>query len=111
MDRLLRRAALAVDRHRRHALGKFRGQDGVPGEGEGLLAGLGDAPEDDVLDRGGVESVALHQRVEHVGAEVGGMGAGEAAIATPTGRAHRIDDIGLRHDVQVSWNVGRRRAR
>jgi hypothetical protein len=73
VDRLLRRAALAVDRHCGHALRKLRGEHGVAADVEGLLARLADAAHDDVLDRGGIEAGALDQRIEDLGGHVGRM--------------------------------------
>ncbi len=64
---------------------------------EGLLAALGDASDDDVLDGGGIDAAAVHQRVQHLGAKIGRMPAGELAGAAATGRAYRFDDIGLGH--------------
>ena len=56
LDRLLRGAALPVDRHRRHALRQLRGEHRVARRHGGLLARLGDAAHDHVVDRRGIDA-------------------------------------------------------
>ncbi|MCY1208633.1 hypothetical protein D9M72_202660 [compost metagenome] len=97
VQRLLRRAALAVDRGGGHRLGQARGQHRVARHVGGLLAGLADAAHDDVLDQGGVGVGALHERVEHLCGQVGRVPSGEAAVAAAAGGARGGDDIGFGH--------------
>ena len=95
VQRLLRRSALAVDRHRRHAVGQRRGEHDVAAEREGLLADLADAADDDVVDRRRIDPGLGDDRVEHRRAEIGGVDAGETAIAAAAGGAAGRDDIGF----------------
>ncbi len=53
--RLLAGTALAVDRGGRDGLGEPGREDGVAGDVERLLARLGDAPADDVVDLGRID--------------------------------------------------------
>ena len=97
VDRLLGRAALAVDRHARDVKGQVRGQPAGAGDVAGLGADRVAAAEDDVVDGVRVDARALHQTLEDVGAEVGGVDGRESAVAAADGRTDRLDEIGLSH--------------
>ena len=97
MQRLLRRAALPVDRGAGHAFRQLRGHDGVARDVVGLLAGLHHAAHDDVFDLRGIGAGALDQRVQHGGGEIGRMPAGEASSLAAAGGACGGDDISLGH--------------
>ena len=97
MQRLLRGAALPVDRGAGHALRQFRGHDGVAGDVVGLLAGLHHAAHDHVLDLRGIGARALDQRIQHDGGEIGRMPASETPSLAAAGGAGGGDDISLGH--------------
>src|SRR3546814_17577111 len=96
LDRLLRRTALAVDRHRGDRVGELRGEHRVAADVHRLLTALRNAAGDDVVDRPGVEVVAGGDRVEHLGSDVDGMDANETATALAAGGAVVNDDRGRR---------------
>ena len=58
---------------------------------EGLLAHLGHAAADDLADLGRVDAGAVDQLLEGDAEQVGGVHGGEAAAATPDGRADGFD--------------------
>src|SRR6266511_2419009 len=97
VERLLRGAALAVDGGARHLLGQAGRQPRGARDVEALRPDLVDTAEDHVLDRSRVRTGALHQHLEHVRRQIGGMHAGESAAPTPDRRAHRLDDVCLGH--------------
>ena len=57
-----------------------------------LGADLHDAAHDHVVDEGGVEVVALDERLEDLGGEVGRVPARELAVALAAGGADGVDD-------------------
>ena len=75
-----RAAALAVDGGGADVLGQSRGQPGHPGDVVGLLAGLGDAAADDLLDLAGVDAGPLDERLLNGAQKFGGMQAGQPSI-------------------------------
>src|SRR3546814_12424781 len=87
LDRLLRRTALAVDRHRGDRVGELRGEHRVAADVHRLLTALRNAAGDDVADLLGVEVVAVGARVAPRGAEADGMDAGEPSPALAPGTA------------------------
>jgi hypothetical protein len=99
VDRLLGRAALAVDRH----AGDVLGHAGCEPAGAGDVAGVGtdgvDVAEDHVVDGGGVDAGAVDQGGDAGRPEVGGVDAGEGAVGLPPahGGADCVDDVGLGH--------------
>ncbi|MCY1220328.1 hypothetical protein D9M72_323380 [compost metagenome] len=88
MQRLLRGAALAINRGSRHGLGQAGSQHRVAG----LLASLADAAQDHVFDQDRIRAAARDQRIEHLGGEVDRMPAREAAAAAASGPAGRGND-------------------
>ena len=80
-----------------HRLGPAGGEDGVAADVDALLADLHDAAHDHVVDESGIEVVALDERLEHLGGQVGGMPAAELPVALATGGADGIDDDGIGH--------------
>ena len=104
MQRLLRRAALPVDRGGGHALRQLRGHHGVARDVVGLLAGLHHAAHDHVFDLGGIGAGAIDQRIQHGGGEIGRMPAGETSPLAAARGARGGDDIGLGH-VCSPWIV------
>ena len=79
VQRLLAGAALPVERGAGHRLGPAGGEHGVAADVPRLLADLGDAAPDDVVDVGRVEPGALGERAQHVRRQVDRVDAGEAA--------------------------------
>ncbi len=59
-----------------------------------LAAHLHDAAHDHVVDERRIEAVALLERLQHLGGEVGGMPAGELSVALAAGGADGVDDDG-----------------
>jgi len=73
MDRLLRRATLTtIDGGCRHLDREPRGEHRLAGNVYRLLAGLHDAPEDDVLDHRRVDARATGHLAQHVAARMTG---------------------------------------
>src|SRR5690606_16784472 len=70
---LLRGAALAVDGGGRDGLGEAGGEHGVAAHVQALVPDLHDAAHDHVVDQSRVEVVALHEGLEHLSAQVGGV--------------------------------------
>jgi hypothetical protein len=68
--RLLARAALRVDRRAGDAVVLAARQPGVAGHVVRLLAGLRDAPADDLLDGGGIDAGSLDDRLLHAGEQM-----------------------------------------
>ena len=101
MDRLLARTALAVDRGGGDRLGPAGGEDGAAADIERLLTHLGDTAGDDVVDDRRIEVVALLQRLEDMGTEIGRMPVLELAVAAPGRGPHDIDDDSLVHEVAL----------
>jgi hypothetical protein len=99
VDGLLGGAALAVDRGARDVLGEPGGQPAGAGDVAGLAPDRVDAAEHDVLDGGGVDPRALHERAERVGPEVGGVDLAQAPAPAPDGGADGVDDEGFGHRV------------
>ncbi|MCO5556213.1 hypothetical protein L7F22_009759 [Adiantum nelumboides] len=97
---LLARPALAVHAHAGHRLREPGGQGGVAGDVEGLLAALGHAAPDDVLDLRRVDAGPLDQAAQHMGRQVGGVDAGEAALALADRAAYSLDDDCVSHGVR-----------
>ena len=81
VGRLLRRAALPVDRRSGHGLRPARGEHGVAPDVGALRADLHDATHDHVVDDAGVDARALGQRLERLGREVDGMPTRETTVA------------------------------
>ena len=63
----------------------------------GLVTDLHDTAHDHVVDDGRVEVVALDERLQRLGGEVGRVPAGQLAVPLPTWRADGIDDHCVRH--------------
>ena len=97
LHRLLRAAALPVDRHRRHAFRQTGGQHGVAADMHGLFAALHHAAGDNVFDGLGIDPRARHQLVEHMGAQIDGMHARKLAPPLAAGGTDGIYDIGFGH--------------
>src|SRR5690606_15608688 len=106
VQRLLARAALAIDRGGGHRLGPPGGEHGVATDVQRLLADLHHATHDDVVDERRVEIVALDERLEHVGGEVGGVPVLEASVAPSTGGPYGVDDHGVGHGGSLDGDGG-----
>jgi len=112
VQRLLRGAALTVDRGARHALRQLRGHDRVARDVVGLLTDLHHAAHDHVLDQSGIDPGAIDQLVQHLGGEIGRMPAGEAAPLAPARGPRGGDDISLGHFglshgcYELGWSSG-----
>ena len=84
-------------------------QPGVAGDVGGLLAGLGDAAPDDLLDRSGVDARLLDQLDLRGGEQLGGVEARQPAVALADRRPDGFDDDRLTH-VLLPGRWQRRRA-
>jgi hypothetical protein len=65
-----------------------------------LWADAVDVAEDHVVDRAGIDTSALDERVDGVCAEIGRVHLREPAAAPPDRRADRVDDVCLCHRVR-----------
>ena len=95
---LLARAALAVDGRGRHVGGKPCPQPGHPSWRCRLLAHLGDAAHQDVVDGAGVQCLGpAQERLDGLGEQVDRMHVGQPAARTaaPGCRADDVDDHGV----------------
>jgi hypothetical protein len=97
MQRLLRRAALAVDGRARHAFGKLRSEDGITRNVGGLLAGLVDAAHDHVFDQRRVGAGSFDQGIEYDAGEIGWMPPGQSSAFAASGRTGGGYDICFCH--------------
>ena len=93
VQRLLGRATLAVDGGRGHRFGPARREHDVASDVEGLLAHLGDAAHDDVVDERRVEVVAARERAQRLGRQVDRVPVPQFPVAlTPRGANGIHDD-------------------
>ena len=99
--RLLAGAALGVDRGRAGGLGEPGVQPGAADHVVGLLAGLGDAAADDLLDQLGVDAGALEHLALDEPEQLARVDAGEAAVALAEGGADSVDDHGVSHGTKL----------
>ena len=97
VQRLLRGAALAVDRGARHAFRKLGREHRVARDVGGLLAHLHHAAHHHVLDGRGIDAGAIHQLVQHLGGQIRGVPPAHAPALAASGGPGRGDDIGLSH--------------
>jgi tetratricopeptide (TPR) repeat protein len=99
LQRLLRRAALAVDRHARARLGQLRRQHRHAADAARLLAGLQHAAHDHVVDQRGVGAAAFEQCVQDLCGQVDRVPAGQFAATLSACGSCGGDDISFGHDV------------
>ena len=92
VDRLLRRAALPVDRGGRHVLGQPGADPRVAGHVGRLLAHLGHAAADDVVDPLGIDPGALDELGQREAEEIGGVPPRQPSLALADRRAEGVDD-------------------
>ena len=85
--------------------GMLRGQHRIAPDMERLLARLGDAAHDHVVDRGGIDPRPLGDRIEADRGEIDGMDAGEAPAFAAPGGAAGGDDIGFWHGGACAGNL------
>ena len=101
MGGLLGRGALGVDHGRRGVVGQPGMHPGAADHVVGLLAGLGDAAADDLVDQLGVDAGAL-EHLDLCGAEQhGGVYAGQPALALAEGGADGFDDDWVTHGTKL----------
>jgi len=93
--RLLARAALPIDRHRRHGFGQPRRQYGMSAQVAVLLVPLQHAADDHVVQIGGVDAGPLDQLAQRLGHQIDGMPLVQAPAALAHGGAQRTDDNGF----------------
>ncbi len=74
---------------------------GLPGDVVGLLAVLGDATADHLLDAAGVDSGLLDDGLLDGSEQLGGMQAGQPAVALADGAAGGFDDDRVTHGVRL----------
>jgi len=108
VERLLARAALAVDAGAADALGKPCSERRVATDVHPLLADLRDAPHDDVLDLGRIDARPLDERRQRAGREVHGVHGEEPAglLAAPERGADGVHDHGFSHRRLLSPRSG-----
>ncbi|SLH87554.1 Uncharacterised protein [Mycobacteroides abscessus subsp. abscessus] len=94
---LLGRAALGVDGGGADLPRQARVQPRDPGDVVGLLACLGDAAADDLLDQGRIQVGAFEQSALGEAEQFGGVQAGEPAAALADRGASGLDDDGCAH--------------
>ena len=99
LDRLLRRAALPVDRDRGNAVRQFRSQHRVATNVAALFAALHDAAGDHILDRAGVKIIAVGNRVQRRRSKIYRMHARQPTAATASSGPDRINNIGFCHSL------------
>ena len=90
--RLLRRPALRVDRGGADADREAGREPGGARDVERLLAGLGNAPGDDLPHLGRIDARPVDDGALHVGEEVGRVHARQPAVAPAEWRTGRLDD-------------------
>ncbi len=98
---LLGAAALAVDGGGADMLGQARGQPADPGDVVGLLAVLGDAAADELLDVAGVDAGLLDDGLLDRAQEFGGVQSGQPTVALADRAAGGFDDDRITHDVRL----------
>ncbi len=103
MQRLLGRTALAIDGGSWYRLGPTGRENRIASDVEGLLADLGYAAHDDVINEGGVEIVALGECAKRLGREIDRVPVLEFSVALTSGGAQRIDDDGFWHHAPSAW--------
>src|SRR5262249_53954118 len=109
MDRLLARAALAIDGRCRGLDRKAGGEPGVAADVQALLPDLTDAAEDHVLDLAGLDTRAVDDLLENHRTQDYGMEVLELAVPPAEWRAHAFDDDRFTHDLppknleNVAW--------
>jgi hypothetical protein len=96
-DRLQARGAEAVHRHARHLHRQRGDQRGHPRNVAVVLAGLVGAAHVDLVDRGRVDPVARHDRLDHAGGEVVRPHGGERPGVAADGGAKGVDYDGVAH--------------
>src|SRR5205807_1345225 len=97
VNRLLRRAALAVNRRTRNRLGPAGAEHSVATDIEALLADLADHAPDDVVDDSRVDTRALGESTQDVGGQVHRVDVLVSAVAATHGCPNSIDDDGVTH--------------
>ena len=87
--------------------GKPAAEHGVAADVERLGADLHDAAHDHVVDQRGVEVVALDERLERLGGQVGGVPAGEGSVALAASGTDGVDDHCSGHVLLLDrrWSV------
>src|SRR5678815_5460789 len=98
MQRLLRRTALPVDGHARHARRQLRGQRRHAADAAALLSGLEHAAHDHVFHQRWISVAALEQRVDDLRGQVDRVPARKPAAAFAACRPGGRDDISFCHD-------------
>ena len=97
VHRLLRRAALAVDRGARNGVGQTRGEPAGARDVARLRSDGVHAAEDHVLDRQRIHARAFQECGDRVRAQIRGVHLAQSPAAPPDGRAQSVDDVGLGH--------------
>jgi hypothetical protein len=87
--------ACAIDGGARNVIGESRREPTGTGDIPGLGADLIDAAEDHVIDLARVHPGALHERVDGMRAQIGGMYARQGSFLLAGRTAHRADDVRL----------------
>ena len=88
---------MSVDGGGSYGLGQTRGQPGGAPDIEGLLADLGDAAGDDLLDGAAVDTGTPQELREDRGEEPRGMNTAQGAVAARQWGAERVNDQHLFH--------------
>ena len=97
MQRLLRRTALAVNRHARNVFGHTSHQPSGATNVACLTAKGITATPDHVVDEVGIDAGTLDQRADRVRSKIGRMKLGKAALLAANRRTDGVYDISFRH--------------
>ena len=95
MDRLLRGAALPVDRRPGYVLGEAGGEPRVASDVEGLLADLRDAAGDVVFDQARIDPGTADDLLQDLSQEIDRMEVLERAVPLADRRPNGLDDDGF----------------
>src|SRR5690606_1051114 len=95
---LLRRTALAINGGARHFLGQTGGKPAGARDVASQRPDGVNATEDHVIVFVVGDVVAIHDRFQHMGTEVGTVHVAQAALAATGGAAKGVNDIGFWHN-------------
>ena len=102
---LLTRSTLPVDGDSWHRFGPSGTECRVPSDVERLLADLGDAPHDHVVDQDGVEVVAFGESRQCLGCQVDRMPLSESSVPLPHRCSNGVNDHSSFHGILRRWRA------
>jgi hypothetical protein len=95
VNRLLGRAALAIDGGGRHCLWKPGRHPSVTGHIGALLTYLAHATPNDIVHPLGIHTCPFHQIRQDKGQQISRVPMGQRTLALPECRSHHVDDHGF----------------